>query len=151
MPPAFRIRHLRPSDLDSVLEIERSSFGRDAYDRNLFAEYARQTRGLFLLAETPRGAVAYSLAAISRSSTGLATLVSIAVLPEARRRGAASLLLRSTMRRLKLRGIARLTLVVRQTNLPARRFYERHGFALLRRAPAYYGPGRDGLLMRRDL
>jgi ribosomal-protein-alanine N-acetyltransferase len=151
MPPAFRIRPFRPSGLDSVLAIERASFGRDAYDRNLFAEYARQAGVLFLLAEDAHHAIGYSLSAVSRSSPGLATLVSIAVLPKARRRGAASLLLRSTIRRLKLRGIARLTLVVRQSNVPARRFYERHGFTLLRRAPAYYGPGRDGLLMRRDL
>jgi [ribosomal protein S18]-alanine N-acetyltransferase len=57
----------------------------------------------------------------------------------------------STIRRLKLRGVERLTLVVRESNGGAIRFYERHEFTQLRRSPGYYEGGEDGLLMRRRL
>ena len=39
MPKLFVIRPFRQRDLDRILEIEAASFGKDAYDRNLFAEY----------------------------------------------------------------------------------------------------------------
>jgi ribosomal-protein-alanine N-acetyltransferase len=151
MQKRFSVRPFRPNDMDKILVIERASFGPDAYDRNLFAEYARLGGTVFLVAASTRGAAGYSLACMSAKSAGLANLVSIAVHPKARGKGAASLLLTSTIRRLKLRGAERLTLMVRQSNAPALRFYERHGFTGLRRAPGYYEDGEDGLLMRRKL
>jgi ribosomal-protein-alanine N-acetyltransferase len=137
--------------MDEILSIERASFGPDAYDRNLFAEYARAAGCLFLIAVSARGGAGYALACVSRQRSDLANLVSIAVHPRARRHGAASLLLSSTIRRLKLRGVERLTLMVRPSNAPALRFYERYGFVALRRSPGYYEDGEEGLLMRRRL
>jgi [ribosomal protein S18]-alanine N-acetyltransferase len=158
--PLF-LRRFRLADMEELLAIERACFGRDAYDRNLFAEYLRVCGRLFLVVEggapAARGTagrpilVAYSIACICHARPGLANLVSIAVIPEARGGGAASLLLSSTIRRLKLRGVERLTLVVRESNARAISFYERHGFTRLRRSPRYYEDGEDGLLMRRWL
>src|ERR1019366_2692991 len=51
MEKRFEVRRVRQRDLDRILEIEAASFGADAYDRNLFAEYTRKCRGLFLVAE----------------------------------------------------------------------------------------------------
>jgi len=48
MPGRFLVRRFRASDLDRILTIEHASFGEDAYDRNLFAEYARECGALFL-------------------------------------------------------------------------------------------------------
>ena len=149
----FRVRPFRPSDLEKLLDLERASFGPDAYDRNLFAEYARVCGGLFLVVErtAPVRFAGYSIACIPRSRPEIANLISIAVVPEFRGKGAASLLLSSTIHRLKLRGVNRLTLMVRQSNATAIRFYQRHGFEMLRRAPKYYENFEDGLLMRRRL
>ena len=150
---SFRLRRFRLSDLECLLEIERASFGPGAYDRNLFAEYARACGGLFLVAERipPARFAGYSIACIRSSRPDIANLISIAVDPEFRGKGAASLLLSSTIRRLKLRGVERCTLMVRQSNATAIRFYQRHGFEMLRRAPKYYDNFEDGLLMRRRL
>ncbi|MGA7236989.1 MAG: N-acetyltransferase [Bryobacteraceae bacterium] len=157
----FFLRRFRPSDIGELLAIERACFGQDAYDRNLFAEYLRVCGGLFLVVEGGAPAssghagkpilLGYSIACVSRARPGLANLISIAVAPEARGGGAASLLLSSTIRRLKLRGVERLTLVVRESNGRAIRLYERHGFTRLRRSLRYYEDGEDGLLMRRRL
>lgn len=148
----FHVRRFRPSDLENVMAVERDSFGRDAYDRKLFAEYAGACGELFLVAESRAGRFAgYALAGVSRGRPELANLISIAVAPGARRKGAASLLLLSTIRRLKFRGIERLTLMVRQSNTAAIEFYRRHGFETVRRAPRYYEDGEDGWLMRRGV
>jgi ribosomal protein S18 acetylase RimI-like enzyme len=142
--------------MNELLAIERAVFRRDAYDRNLFAEYARRCEGLFLVAERPIAESAarmagYSIACLTRGQSGLASLVSIAAHPEAQGTGAASLLLSSTIRRLKLRGVDRLTLIVRISNARAIHFYERHGFTRLRLVPGYYEGREDGILMRRLL
>jgi len=152
MPTRYKIRRFKPSDMDRVLEIERASFGADAYDRKLFAEYERKCGGLFLLAEGGRKVDGYSIAWIfEKRSDRVASLESIAVHPRARGKGAASSLLKSTIRRLKLQGVVRITLMVRSSNAVALQFYQRRGFAAVRRAPGYYEDGAEGLLMRKLL
>jgi [ribosomal protein S18]-alanine N-acetyltransferase len=41
--------------------------------------------------------------------------------------------------------------MVRQTNAPARAFYEKFGFRKVRIVRNYYEDGEDGLLMTKDL
>src|ERR1700721_3318675 len=101
MPASYTVRRFKPADMDRVLAIERACFGKDAYDRKLFAEYGRKCGALFLLAEGSRAADGYSIACVSGKYRNLlkrgelvASLESIAVHPRARGKGAASLLLK---------------------------------------------------------
>jgi ribosomal-protein-alanine N-acetyltransferase len=148
----YTVRRFRHTDMDRVLEIELASFGKDAWDRKLFAEYGRKCGDLFLLASVGPRVDGYSIACINKNREALAaSLESIAVDPGARGKGAASSLLKSTIRRLKLQGVERFTLMVRGSNIVAQRFYQRHEFTAVRRAPGYYEDGEEGLLMRRLL
>ena len=152
MPSQYRIRRFHPNDMERILQIERASFGKDAYDRKLFAEYERKCGELFLLAEGDGTVDGYSIACMyERKGDLVASLESIAVTPRARGRGAASSLLKSTIRRLKLQGVNRITLMVRRSNAVALQFYERRGFGAVRRAPGYYEDGEEGLVMRLTL
>src|SRR5580658_407686 len=147
MPNQYTIRRFKPADMDRVLEIERASFGKDAYDRKLFAEYQRKCGNLFLLAEGDRTVDGYSIVCVSEKVGNLAaSLESIAVDPRTRGSGAASALLKSTIRRLKLQGVHRMSLMVRRSNAVALQFYERRGFTAVRRAPGYYENGEEGLV-----
>ena len=152
MEKRFEVRRVRQRDLDRILEIEAASFGADAYDRNLFAEYTRKCGGLFLVAERGTKVCAYSIAAISPGRTAnRAELVSVAVDPAWLGKGAALALMDSTLRRLRRRGIARLGLMVKVTNHRARAFYEKYGFRKLRRVADYYEDSADGLWLAKDL
>jgi ribosomal-protein-alanine N-acetyltransferase len=148
MATRFRVRRLRPSDFDRLLVIEHASFGSDAYDRKLFAEFLRNCGELFLVVEDGDAVRGYIVTCIKGEQ---AELVSIAVAPEARSRGAASALMESTLRRLRLRRIRRIRLLVRVTNRVARDFYEKYGFAKVRTVRGYYEDGEDGVLMAKDL
>ena len=152
MDKRFVVRPVRQRDLDPILEIEAASFGADAYDRNLFAEYTHTCGGLFLVAELGTKVCAYSITAISPGRIGnRAELVSVAVDPAFFGKGAASALMDSTVRRLRRRGVTRLGLMVKVTNHRARHFYEKYGFRKLRRAAHYYEDGSDGLSLAKDL
>ena len=152
MPAHIIIRRFRDADMDRVLEIERVSFGKYAYDRKLFAELSHTCGDLFLLAAAGRNICGYMITCMrGRGVRGGAELVSLAVDPAYRGRGAASSLMRSTLRRLRLRKAARFSLIVKVTNEAARRFYETHGFRKIRKVPRYYEDGQDGVLMSKAL
>ncbi|HEY1242980.1 MAG TPA: ribosomal protein S18-alanine N-acetyltransferase [Bryobacteraceae bacterium] len=145
----YWIRPVAIADLDRIAEIEAASFGREAYDRKLFAHYAQSCRRLFLVITRRRKVVGYMITCIR--GTKAAELVSVAVDPSKRQAGAASALLESTLRRLKRRGAASLRLVVRVTNTPAQAFYAKYGFRRVRVLPGYYEDGGDGIAMRRPV
>src|SRR5207253_4637712 len=106
MSQQFSVRRARPSDLDRILLIERAGFGQWAWDRNLFAEYARTCGDLFLVVVSRDRVIGYSITCITRRLlTHRAGLESIAVDPAVRGKGAADALLAATLRRLKVRGI----------------------------------------------
>jgi ribosomal-protein-alanine N-acetyltransferase len=142
------VRPARVSDLPAILAIETASFGADAYDRKLFAEYLRKCGGLFLVALWGTKVAGY---AISRIHPRGAELVSIAVLPRHRNRGVASALMDSTLRRLRRQQIPKITLMVKVSNEAALSFYEKYGFGKLRRISRYYEDGSDGFLFVRVL
>ncbi|WP_110602142.1 GNAT family N-acetyltransferase [Salinicola lusitanus] len=84
-----------------------------------------------------------------------AELQSICVLPDARRQGLAWKMLGWVMRCARAQGAERLLLELRESNLAARRLYERAGFRIDGQRRGYYrrddGRGEDALLMSRDL
>ena len=126
MDKRFGVRPVRACDIERILEIETASFGSDAYDRNLFAEYTRKCGALFLVALRGSKVIAYSITGISANRIGKpAELVSVAVDPAYLGKGAASALMDSTLRRLRRRGVTRLRLMVKVTNRRALAFYRK--------------------------
>jgi len=148
MPMPYPVRRQRTADLDRICRIEHASFGKDAYDRNLFAEFSHKCGDLFLVAEHHSTVCGYMITCIRGEQ---AELISVAVDPAARRGGAASALLESTLRRLSRRGVVRIRLMVKVTNRKARAFYEKYGFDKVRIVRGYYEDGADGLLMARSM
>jgi ribosomal-protein-alanine N-acetyltransferase len=148
MQKRFAIRRARAGDIDRILEIEAASFGPDAYDRKLFAEYTRKCGDLFLVALGGTKVVGYAITCLCAQS---AELVSLAVAPAFLGKGAAKALMDSILRRLKIRRVARLNLTVKLTNERARSFYQKYGFRKLRRVRRYYEDASDGLRMVKDL
>ena|SRR5690348_432230 len=152
MKPRHSIRGAVLADLERVSQIEQASFGREAYDRKLFAHYLRRCGPLFLVVTRRKRVVGYMITCL-RGERGRqpAELVSVAVDPSMRQAGAASALLESTLRRLQRRGATRLRLVVRVTNKPAQAFYEKYRFHRVRVLPGYYEDGGDGIAMSRPI
>lgn len=148
MPAPLTVRKFRWSDLPRVERIENASFGEDAYDRNLFAEFFNACGGLFLVALRGSVVCGYMITCVRGER---AEVVSIAVAPAARGRGVASKLMESALRRLRRRQVARLVLMVKVSNAEARAFYVKFAFDKVRLVRRYYEDGADGLLMARKL
>ena len=152
MESRYHIRYFQMSDLDALLSLERASFGVEAYDRNLFAEIFAQCGNLFLVAAAGRYIRGYLVSSTRiRLGTPRAELVSVAVCAAYRGQGIASALMRSTLLRLRRRGVRQLSLSVRASNFPAQALYEKFGFTRLRRIRRYYEDGEDALVLRKML
>ncbi|MDR0325841.1 MAG: ribosomal protein S18-alanine N-acetyltransferase [Oscillospiraceae bacterium] len=78
-------------------------------------------------------------------------ITNIATAPEYRRQGIADTLMRELLAAATERGLAFVTLEVRESNVPAQTLYEKHGFAAVGRRKGYYDePKEDALLMTRE-
>lgn len=103
----------------------------------------------FLLVEGDAGFL------LGRAVAGEAELLTIAVAPEARRRGLGRTLVSRFLYQARLRQADRAFLEVSAQNPAAIALYESAGFALVGRRPGYYrtpeGARIDALLMARDL
>jgi len=142
---SITISPFQARDLDRILEIERGSFGHDAWDRDLFLEYFRRCPDLFLVARSGRRIRGYI---ITCTTTKEAELVSIAVDPRDRLRGLGRALLDETLVQLRSRRLSTWWLMVATSNDAAIHFYENYGFVRKRRTKRYYGAGRDAWRMK---
>jgi ribosomal protein S18 acetylase RimI-like enzyme len=142
------IRKFEISDLESVLDIEQASFGREAWDRRLFLAYSRRCPELFLVATAGRRITGYIITCLRSSN---AELASIAVLPRDRRRGVGEAMLRAVSADLRLRRVKTWWLMAGVENEGAIEFYQRFGFVKARRVKRYYAPGRDAWRMHLSL
>ena len=140
MSPKLIVRLASTTDLSAILRIETASFGPLAYDRKLFAEYLLKCGDLFLVATWGDRVIAYAITCVHPSS---AELVSIAVAPRHRTRGAATALLDRTVRRLRRLGVRKFTLMVKVSNTAALAFYKKHGFRRTHRVRRYYEDSSD--------
>jgi ribosomal-protein-alanine N-acetyltransferase len=93
--------------------------------------------------------------AVSRIGADEAEILSVAIDAGHRGRGLSRDLLLTHLGHLAGRGVRRIFLEVEENNAPARRLYERTGFATVGRRERYYrqpsGEQLNALLMRRDL
>jgi ribosomal-protein-alanine N-acetyltransferase len=93
--------------------------------------------------------------AVSRMAVDEAEILSIAVAASHRGRGLSRNLLLTHLGHLAGRGVRTVFLEVEENNQPARRLYERAGFAVAGRRERYYrqpsGEQLNALMMRRDL
>ncbi len=93
--------------------------------------------------------------AASRLAADEAEILSVAVSPEQRGRGLSRDLFLTHLGHLAGRGVRTVFLEVEENNMPARRLYDRTGFAVVGKRERYYkeadGVELNALIMRRDL
>ncbi len=143
--PAVTIRDLVHADIPAVMSVERRSFRSPWSAGMLILELSRPSR-VALVARSGESRI--SGCAIASRYDQAWHLMKIAVAPEGRRLGTASLLLAAVLDRIG--PDVPVTLEVRPSNLPAIGLYEKFGFAGLGRRPGYYPDnGEDALLMWR--
>jgi ribosomal-protein-alanine N-acetyltransferase len=138
-------------DAPVLAQLHAASFHR-GWDESEFDSMLREANTLVHRLRQGRSVIGF---AVSRMAADEAELLSIAVAPRERGRGLSRDLLMTHLGHLAGRGIRTVFLEVEENNRPARRLYDRTGFAVVGRRERYYrqagGEELNALVMRRDL
>jgi len=147
---AITLRGMRTADLDELLPYEDELFGPESWSRQSYQDELADTELRHYLVAELDGKVVGSAGLLAIGET--AQILTVGVLPDARRRGIGERLVQALLAEAVRRRAAEVLLEVRIDNAAARQLYEKLGFAVIGTRRGYYDQGRvDAVVMRRAL
>jgi ribosomal-protein-alanine N-acetyltransferase len=147
-PAGVSIRGAEPSDLRSVVDIERAAFDQP-WPYAAFERFLDEPG--FLVAVESEAVIGYVVGDVTPNfGRDIGHVKDLAVADAARRRGVGRSLLVRSLVALTVDGAAVVKLEVREGNGAARALYRDVGFDVARRIPRYYRDGEDALVMLLD-
>jgi ribosomal-protein-alanine N-acetyltransferase len=159
MQQTFTLRKFTPNDLQKVMSINRVCLPEN-YTDMFFIDLFQRYPETFIVAEEENGQIAgYIMCRIEvgLSNFGLGGLtrkghvVSIAVMPESRRKGVATALLNKAMEGMSYYKAKQGYLEVRVTNEAGIALYKKIGLDVVRTITGYYSDGEDAYVMSKKL
>jgi [ribosomal protein S18]-alanine N-acetyltransferase len=158
MQESFTLRKFTPDDLQAVMHINRICLPEN-YTDMFFIDLHERFPETFIVAEEKHELVGYIMSRIEvgLSNFGLGGLVrkghvvSIAVMPQSRRKGIASALIKSAMEGMISYKAKQIYLEVRVTNEAGVNLYKKLGLEITRTISGYYSDGEDAHVMSKKL
>jgi [ribosomal protein S18]-alanine N-acetyltransferase len=148
--PAVTIVAMSVEHIDALMPYEREMFGTEAWTAGGYRTELADTERHYLVAEGERRAL-LGWAGV-RVIADSAEILTVGVVPSARRRGIARQLLDGLLAEARRRGAVEAFLEVRVDNDAAKSLYAREGFIQIGLRSGYYDGGRvDAAVMRREL
>jgi ribosomal-protein-alanine N-acetyltransferase len=146
--PKLIIRDIQEDDLPAVMEIEQISFTAPWSEQDFLNEMYNKS-ALSKVAVFEGNIIGYLCVNYHLHESHI---LNLAVHPDFRRKGVATILMAEATRELKKRGCAFMHLKVRVSNTGTHRFYELIGFTVESTRKKYYdNPDEDALVMIRRL
>jgi ribosomal-protein-alanine N-acetyltransferase len=154
MQQTFNLRKFVPDDLQGVMQINRVCLPEN-YTDFFFMDLHQRFPETFIVAEENKEIAGYIMCRIEvgLSNLGLGGLirkghvVSIAVLPQGRRKGVAKALINRALEGMRYYKAKQCFLEVRVTNDVAVSLYKKLGFEITRTLSGYYSDGEDAYVM----
>ena len=158
MQETFKLRKFGPNDLQSVMQINRVCLPEN-YTDMFFVDLHQRFPETFIVAEENGVVIGYIM---SRIEVGLSNfslgglirkghVVSIAVMPQSRRKGIATALIKAAMTGMSYYKAKQIYLEVRVTNAGAIDLYKKLGLEITRTIQGYYSDGEDAYVMSKKL
>jgi ribosomal-protein-alanine N-acetyltransferase len=158
MLETFKLRKFTPNDLQSVMQINRVCLPEN-YTDFFFIDLHERFPETFIVAEENGKIAGYIMCRIEvgLSNFGLGGLmrkghiVSVAVLPQSRRKGVAQALISTAIEGMCYYKAKQCYLEVRVTNTGGVALYKKLGFDVSRTVHGYYSDGEDAYVMSKKL
>jgi [ribosomal protein S18]-alanine N-acetyltransferase len=148
-----RLRPLRESDLDRVLELEGQLFGAGAWSRGAYVDELTRAPGRTYVAavvDQPEGERVVGYAGLAGGAE--AQIMTVGVDAAHRRQGIGAMLVDALLAAARVQGARTVLLEVRAGDAGAQRLYTRAGFEPIGRRRNYYQAEReDAVVMRARL
>ena len=154
----YNLRKFVPNDLQAVMQTNRVCLPEN-YTDFFFIDLHQRFPETFIVAEDDGKLLGYIMCRIEMglSSMGLGGLVrkghvvSIAVMPQVRRRGIAQAVINKSLEGMQYYRAKQAFLEVRVTNEPAIALYKKLGFEISKTINGYYSDGEDAYVMTKKL
>ncbi len=144
----MKLRAYLPSDLDAMVALDDVCFEAEfRFSRSSMRRFAEVQKARVVIAEEDGEIAGFCIVHVERGVPRVGYVVTLDVALAFRRRGLASLMMAEVERLAGEAGCELLGLHVWTDNAAAVRFYERIGFAYSRTEAAFYGEGRDALVL----
>ena len=158
MQETFKLRKFVPDDLQNVMQINRVCLPEN-YTDYFFIDLHERFSETFIVAEENGNIAGYIMCRmdVGLSNHGLGGLirkghvVSIAVLPQNRRKGVAQALINAALEGMSHYKAKQCYLEVRVTNTVGIALYKKLGFEVSRTSGGYYSDGEDAYVMSKKL
>jgi [ribosomal protein S18]-alanine N-acetyltransferase len=158
MQETFKLRKFEPDDLQDVMHINRVCLPEN-YTDTFFMDLHERFPEAFIVAEEDHELIGYIMSRIEvgLSNFGLGGLirkghvVSIAVMPQSRRKGVATALINAAMAGMCNYKAKQIYLEVRVTNEAGVNLYKKLGLEVMRTISGYYSDGEDAYVMSKKL
>mgnify|MGYP000203093879 CR=1 FL=1 len=152
--PSVLVRDAAGDDLVAIHAIELEAFPNpfEQFHKRQLRRLIANPRALVFVAQDGDGIAGWAVGLVRGGGAGGRTgrLYALAVRPDRGGRGVGRLLAQRVLGALAEAGAGAVTLEVRRDNAPAQKLYHALGFEPIGTLPGYYGPGTDGLRMRRE-
>ncbi len=160
----FNLRDYRSADFERLWQIDQTCFTEGiSYTQMELSGFITRRNAITLVADfnglhdaeisepaaTPQGIAGFAIAQPVQGKSG--RIMTLDVVPEARRMGLASLLMHECECRLHARGCQLIYLETAVNNQPALQLYRKLGYQILQTLPDYYAPSLDAFLMWKPL
>jgi len=151
----FAVRNYRSDEIDALWRIDQQCFEPGiSYSRRELISYLRRPGAFGLVVDSSVSSgslvpVAFILA--EAGSRGSGHIITIDVLPEFRRTGVGSQLLKAAENRLRAAHCNAVVLETAVDNQAALAFYKRHNYTVIKTFPRYYSNGVDAFVLNKDL
>jgi len=153
----YNLRRFDPKDLHQVMDINRRCLPEN-YSESFFLSLHKNFPETFIVAEKDGMVVGYIMCRIESGLSGLGFtplsfskkghIISIAVLPEHRRKGLGEALIKKALKIMtKVYNAKICYLEVRVSNEPAINLYKKAGFEVQRIIRGYYADGENAYIM----
>jgi ribosomal-protein-alanine N-acetyltransferase len=144
----LNIRRFRENDFAALCEIDRICFPDPiAFSRAEFRNHLKHPKSITRVGEGLGGILGFVMARVE--ITHFAHVITLDVIPQARRSNVGTQLMNSLHEELASKGIGIVVLEVSVNNLPARRLYEKLQYRYVETLRGYYHGLEDAHLMAR--
>jgi ribosomal-protein-alanine N-acetyltransferase len=142
---------MRPEHIDALMPYELEMFGSEAWSADGYRDELADTRHRHYLAAVDQDGALLGWAGI-RIVADTADVLTVGVIPAARRHGIGARLLALLLDEARRRDVTEAFLEVRVDNTAAQKLYERSRFVRVGVRRGYYDSGRvDAVVMRKQL
>ena len=140
------VRNVEPDDIYTVIDLEYQNFDYPYPPEiiNFLYEFHRDT---FLVVERDKDVIGFVIGIVQKRE---GHILVIAIRDDYKKKGIGTFLMKRLIDAYEKKGITRLKLEVRASNVAALSMYRNLGFKITNRLKHYYENGEDGLLLRRE-